>query len=124
MRIADRTSRRYPGGQIIWNGEYRLVVENRELYTGYKLESARGTSLWFEVRNCNPFPNYQPRVIYARTIPWFMWIIYGIRDWFAKWRSDRELNEWWKQNQARRKAIRELARKNMGSGRYGGRYNR
>jgi len=124
MRLADRTIAYYRGSQVIRNGRNLLRVEQRDLYTRYRLETYRGTVLWLDVRNCYPLPSYQPRIIYARTIPWFMWIIYGIRDWFAKRRADRQFAAAEKKELARRKAIRDMAEKRMGPGRFGGRYNR
>jgi hypothetical protein len=120
----DRTIRYRNGQRVITNGNQLLRVDERELYTRYRLESDWQTILWLDVRNCTPLPNYQQRIIYARTVPWFAYIYYAVRDWFDKRRSDRELDEWWKKDQARRAEIRERARKYMGTGRLGGRYNR
>ncbi len=106
-------------------GKYELLVENREFYTRYRIES-RYTGqiiLWHEVRTPEPLPIRPAQIIHARTIPWFMWIYYGIRDWRRKRQSDRELEEWAKEDEARRDAIRQAV-KDRGLGRFGGRYNR
>ncbi len=107
------------------SGRYDLLVENREFYTRYRIES-RYTGrilLWHEVRTPEPLPIRPAQIIYARTIPWFMWIYYGIRDWRRKRQSDRELEEWAKEDEARGDAIRQAV-KDRGLGRFGGRYNR
>jgi hypothetical protein len=120
----DRTIRYRNGQRVITNGNQLLRVDERELYTQYRLEGDWQTILWLNVRNCTPLPNYQPRIIYVRTVPWFAYIYYAVRDWYWDMRSDREIRRREKKEAARRAAIREMAEKRMGPGRMGGRYNR
>ena len=77
------------GRMVTASGGRRMYVENRELYTSYRLYLRNGKVFWHDIRNCTPLPNCQPRIIYARTIPWFMWLIYWIRDLGRKWRDWR-----------------------------------
>jgi len=125
MSLAERSygslwSRRIRCGQ-----RYELLVENRDLYTRYRIQSRYSgqTVLWHEVRTPDPVPTRPAHIIHARTIPWFMWIYYGVRDAIRSHRKNRELKEWAEEDEARREAIRKAV-KDRGMGRFGGRYNR
>jgi hypothetical protein len=133
MRLNDRiydgwlSRHSYGTTMRIRSGNYTLVVENRDYFTRYRI--LRGVYyddpviLWHDVRNPEPLPVRPAQIIHARHIPWFMWIWYGVRDWFRKRQSDRELDEWWEKDKARRAAIRQAV-KERGLGRFTGRYNR
>jgi hypothetical protein len=127
MSVYERTYGGRRGGYCmrVQSGRYDLLVENREYYTRYSLESiyTKQIILRHEVRTPEPFPIRPAQIIYARTIPWFMWIYYGIRDVIRKYRESRELNDWWEREQLRREEIRRAV-KDRGLGRFGGRYNR
>ena len=105
-------------------GRYDLLVENRDLYTRYRIQSiyTHQDILWHEVRNPEPVPIRPAHIIHARRIPWFMWIYYGIRDAIRKRRENRELEEWSEADKARSDELSKRAEKYMGPGRYGGRY--
>ena len=79
--------------------------------------------LYHDVRTPEPVPIRPAHIINARTIPWFMWIYYWIRDGIRKRHEDREWLEREIEDQARREAIRKAV-KERGLGRFGGRYNR
>ncbi len=127
MSVYERTYGGRRGGYCmrVQSGMYDLLVENREYYTRYSLESiyTQQIILRHEVRTPEPLTIRPAQIIYARTIPWFMWIIYWIRDGIRKQREDRELAEWGEKDEARREAIRKAV-KERGMGRFGGRYNR
>lgn len=126
MRMSDRTF--YGRNRRISSGKYTLIVEERDLYTSYRI--TRGTYydcpviLWHEVRNCEPVPIRPAQIIHARHIPWFLWIYYLVRDAIWRFRFNRENARLAKKEEKRRAAIRQLAKERLGPGRFGGRYNR
>jgi hypothetical protein len=85
---------------------HTLYIEKREFFTSYMLYMPGGKVLRHDVRNCHPLPSYTPRIIYARTIPWFMWVIYWLRGLPQKWRERRDLKKWGKEYAEKNKEIR------------------
>lgn len=128
--ISDRTRwRPYQYEKTIYSGgEQLLRVSEREFFTRYQIESFDGTFirtiLYHDVRNCTPPPAYYTKVIYAQRIPWFVWCWRRIRQALMVWRQNRQFARMAKRDAAVRKTIREMARRQMGAGRFGGRYNR
>jgi hypothetical protein len=124
MRLSQRTMYNF-NEKIIRTGNGYLHIEEREYYTRYWFHG--GVSV--EIRNCNPLPIYRRQIIYARTIPWFMWIWYGLAGlpdritwWWQLWQDHRRDKAKRRQILAyqRRASEREFVSKN----RFGGRYNR
>jgi hypothetical protein len=120
-------SHRYYGQPIsmrIRCGTHSLYVDNRELYSTYRLYDLYGRIiLCHAVRTPDPVPVRPAQIIHARTIPWFMWLYYAIRDAIRQHRENRELNEWLELDQIRREAIQKAV-KDRGLGRFERRYNR
>lgn len=93
--LFQRVVESWPGrSKVIRTDTGYLYVENRELFTSYRLETPHGRILWHDVRNCVELPSRNPRIIYARTIPWFMWLWYGLLDIPRKLRERKEFQEW------------------------------
>jgi hypothetical protein len=125
VRTAWHSYRPYFDGRLIRRGKFTLRVEERDFYTWYQLENEYGVRiLSHDVRSPEPLPIRPAQIIYARTIPWFMWIIYGVRDGFWKLRWNWQTARAARKERIRQKAIRVLAEKHMGDGRFRGRYNR
>jgi hypothetical protein len=135
MTIADRTVQRWAGGEVIVSGNRYLYVEKREFYTRYTIKShwvagqrtGRWIELQYDVRNCEPLPNCKPRIIYARSIPWFLWIWYGIKylSFKVRWWIRRRRSE--SADKKRAQKIREyqarvIEQSFVAKNRFGGRY--
>jgi hypothetical protein len=121
------------GWMRIRSGDYDLIVESRELYTSYRIVRtfssrhsyyAYDSILYHDVRTPEPVPVRPAHIIQARNIPWFMWIYYGIRSWLDKRQWDQKMRAAAERERIRINALRDLADKHMGGGRFGGRYNR
>lgn len=126
MRIGERIYGYgvYPTGRVrVQSDGHSLYVENRELYSTYRLYHDGRVILRHDVRTPEPLPIRPAQIIHARHIPWFMWIYYGISDLLAQWRFNRVEAKWQKENQQRREAMLQAV-KDRGLGRFGGRYNR
>ena len=129
-RIVDGDTRF--GYMRIRSGGYDLIVETRELYTSYRIVKlfnwrhsyySQDSILYHSVRTPEPVPIRPAHIIHAKHIPWFLWIVFLIRDAIEKRRWAREMKLQEIRQRARINAIRALADKNMAPGRFKGRYN-
>lgn len=126
--IRERTIRDWnKSDQVIATAAGHLHIEEREYWTTYRLRTWNGYTHRIEVRTLTPLPIYQRQIIYARTIPWFMWIWYGIA---GLPRRIREMVDFWqaaKNEKTKHKAIRAYQRRVLEKqflfkNRFGGRY--
>jgi hypothetical protein len=124
--ISDRIIEDRPWRKVIRvaHGHY-LYVEEREYYTRYRMANG----FWHEVRNCRPLETHHRRIIYARTIPWFMWLWYGMQGIPRRIREWREFRRWAQKDKEKRRQIlayqrRVSERQFVSKNRFGGRYNR
>lgn len=132
MSIAERIidGNKRLGFMRIRSGKFDLLVESRELYTTYRIVRTFGgyyyhtvePILYYSVRTPDPVPIRPAHIIYARNIPWFMWIYYLVRDVIEKRRRERHLKAAGEKERIRINAIRALADRHMAS-RFKGRYN-